>query len=750
MTASAVEKTYQIKSGSEPLAVARAFYRADGIEIPQAFSENDQSFFEKYLRPSFEAFLADPGSTAWVPAKGTERSILIETLFDWHAAELHNPSDERLEVIMEVNGVGLVTWFAVDAEGRVQGHKDDVWKAGYGRPINDLVLAIPLSIEPGGTIQLYLGSNTFENSYWRTSIWDQRNFQENRLDSMIMDGLYFGLVATLLLFCLVVFANIREPVYLFFALFLASSALIVLIASGLYHRILPAPYTGYGAYFLFISSSALDFSASVFSILLLRLHQTKSLLYQGWLFLIVANLMNTVFLVYVFDPNAVLSPDTELPALTSSLVALLELGVYTWTVIACWRTSKIAVYWFLVIFSHSIALLIWTAFSSNPDALPLEPKSLIQLVTLFDAIMICGVLAYTYRIERDERIAAQGLSVENLRLARDIEQAKANFVSTVSHDLHGPVRAIRSFTELLHKKIAGDGQTELQRIDENVETVSNLIDSLVKFSQGDAHRQLSIEETSLAKILYTIKNEYEPVARAKGIVLSVPDSDVSIETDPVAFSQVLRNLIDNAIKYTDDGTVGVLLDDEGDRVMITVADTGKGIASENMQKIFDEFYQVSSNDSEGVGLGLSIVARLTKLLGIKLNVSSDVGFGTQFELLVPKTSRSGQAILEQSLDQEFGLVAAVYKGETDRLDQVVQLLRQWGVEIAETESESTNLLVAPGTEDGLKWAQQRDAGQWILLVGEVVGFAPPSDKFVILPAEAEPMMLRSAVQRILL
>ena len=566
---------------------------------------------------------------------------------------------------------------------------------------------------------------------------------------MVVDGLYFGLVSTLLLFCLVVFANIREPVYLFFALFLASSAFIVFIASGLYQHYLPSSLTVYGGYYLFIASGAMDFTASVFSILLLRLHLTKSRLFKGWLFLITANLVNTAFLIYVFDPDVLISGNLVTAATFSGIVAVLELIIYIWTVTACWRTSKVAIYWFLVIFSHSIGLLIWTAFGSSPEALPLEPKYLIQLVTLFDAFMICGVLAYSYRVERNERLAAQELSVENLRLARDIEQAKANFVSTVSHDLHGPVRAIRSFTELLQQKSSDQDQIELIRIEENVETVSNLISSLVRFSQGESHRQLSLEKTSLANILYTIKNEYEPVARAKGIVLSIPDTNVKIQTDPVAFSQVLRNLIDNAIKYTDDGTVGVLLDEEAEHILVTVVDTGRGIAPENLNKVFEEFYQVSSKDCEGVGLGLSIVARLTRLLEIQINVSSDLEFGSQFELLVPKAFGETH-LVSPDLVPKAATLSAFMLNQTGELDSVGELLESWGVTFDIDEPDDASLLIAPGSAEGMRWLQRRRPDQWAVMVGEITGFTPPSEKYLILPKNVEPMMLRSVIQRILL
>lgn len=749
---SAFADIYEIEAEKSRVAIAPELYVATWVESKDYVTGNNRTYFDQVLRPSFERQVVNGGGSteyAWAKNSGAYPTLPIESNTTWVAVQLQNTTEREAHMMLDMFGLGITSWYVVDGNGEVSGHIDDISKVRAGRPVFDVGSVIPLALDSGEVIQVYMGVFALEGTRFRFDLWQEEEFREDRLQSMLIDGLYFGVVAILLLFCIVVFLNIREPLYLVFGLFIFSCGATVFFASGLGNQFLFEDYFAYGADLLFVSTGAVDLSAAIFSILLLRIHQTNKLLFRAWIAVILVNLANTS-LAITFNQFELVSVDEFSNVIVSSLVAtLLEQIVFFWTLIAYWKSSKVARYWFLVIFTHSAGFIFWTALSGNPNTTGIEGKPFLQLVTVFDALMICGVLAYMYRVERSERLLAQELGVENLRLARDIEQAKGNFISTVSHDLHGPVRAIGFFAETLRDKVSADGKLGLQRIEENVETVSTLLDSLVRLSESESHHKLSIQQTRLSRILYTLKNEFAPIARAKGLTLSIPNSALYAATDAVALSQVLRNLIDNAIKYTDKGSVEVLLAERDDYVSVRVSDTGRGIAADNLTKVFEEFYQVSSRDSEGVGLGLSIVARLTRLLGIEIEVSSVVQEGSRFEMLIPKSQAEVESpkAITQPYAASLNVTGLVLDDGAANVEGVLAQLKGWGVTLVSGDAPNEGFdFVVASTDSTAAWADW--SGKTVLLVGKVNGFVPPSDFHLLIPANVSPMKLRSIMQRI--
>ena len=713
------------------------------------------AFFMRVLRPSFERHIresiAGSGDLSWV-RHTSDRFIAEAGVYSWIALELNNPNSRSVTQLLELNGTGIVIWYLVDGDGRVSRHADDLDKLRLGRELFDSMPVIPLEFLPGESQQVYVGFFNAPETSWGLTLWSIGALLEDRVSAMMLDGLYFGLVFTLLLFCVVVYFNIRQSIYLFFALYLTSNAATVLFASGIYTQFLFQEYAGYGLVLLFLATGSVDFFAAIFSILLLRIHALTPVLFKAWVLVIAGNLLNTLYGVTIGLTDRFITSEENSFFLTSVLVTVVEQLVYFWTLLAFWRTSPVARMWFLVIFSQSAVFIFWTAVSASAETQATDVKRIAQLVMLGGAVLLCAVLAYIYRLERTERIAAQELSVENLRMARDIEQARANFISTVSHDLHGPVRAIGFFTDALKGKL-GSKDVDVKRIEENVETVTELLDSLVRLSEANASNQLSIQSTQLGQLLYTLKNEFDPVARSKGLRLSIPDSDVLLSTDPVALSQVLRNLIDNGMKYTTRGFVSVDVEDYGEYVALIVTDSGRGISNEDLSKIFGEFYQVSSIDSEGVGLGLSIVARLTAMLGIMVNVSSTLGEGSRFELQVPKQFEPHVETkpITQAFTSQLNLVGFVHDEADDELTQVVGLLDELGVRLVleQSQLEQADFLLVPGSADGLRWLNNQITDKWIIVVGNVAGYEVPHKDFVILPPDVDSVKLRSVLQRVL-
>jgi CheY-like chemotaxis protein/two-component sensor histidine kinase len=147
-----------------------------------------------------------------------------------------------------------------------------------------------------------------------------------------------------------------------------------------------------------------------------------------------------------------------------------------------------------------------------------------------------------------------------------------------------------------------------------------------------------ITDFRVAALFDELRAEFASLARSKGLQFTVEASAESVHSDPSLVGQILRNLVANAIKYTEKGSVWLVCRPDSDRVRVEVRDSGVGIPAEQMRFIYDEFYQVgvgANTSRDGYGLGLSIVQRLVRLLDLRIDVQSKVGVGSTFSLELP-------------------------------------------------------------------------------------------------------------------
>jgi signal transduction histidine kinase len=249
-----------------------------------------------------------------------------------------------------------------------------------------------------------------------------------------------------------------------------------------------------------------------------------------------------------------------------------------------------------------------------------------------------------------EAIAARAaLALDNALLyeeAHRANQTKADFLAVVSHDLRTPLNAIMGYAELLAMGIpepvperAGE---RLQRIRTSAKHLLYLLDELLGFARLEAgHEELHMQEVDVRDIVREMAAVVEPLALAADLrfELDEPTHPVTIRTDPDKVRQVLVNLGGNAVKYTEEGEVRVvLLGEAAKQAIIRVSDSGIGIARDHLDQIFEPFWQVDSSQrshDNGTGLGLSVVRGLVQLLGGDVSVESIPGKGSTFTVRIP-------------------------------------------------------------------------------------------------------------------
>jgi signal transduction histidine kinase/ActR/RegA family two-component response regulator len=218
--------------------------------------------------------------------------------------------------------------------------------------------------------------------------------------------------------------------------------------------------------------------------------------------------------------------------------------------------------------------------------------------------------------------------------------AKGDFLAAASHDLRQPMVAIGLIVGLLRDRIQGEELRAMTgRLAEAVESMDNLLNRLLDLSRLEAGAfELSPQRVPLQPLFDAIVAHESVAARAKGLRIHMRPTHACVWSDPVLLEQVLRNLISNALRYTDTGGVLVAARRRGSQWLIQVWDTGIGIAPEHQSRIFDDFVQIGNpgrNAQAGLGLGLALVKRAAGLLGAEVSVRSQPGQGSCFEMHLP-------------------------------------------------------------------------------------------------------------------
>ena len=231
---------------------------------------------------------------------------------------------------------------------------------------------------------------------------------------------------------------------------------------------------------------------------------------------------------------------------------------------------------------------------------------------------------------------------------RQSEQLKSDFVSTVSHELRTPLVAMRHALSILTDQVAGPLNAEQQNfaaiVQRNLDRLNALINDLLDLSKLEARKMaLRFEPTALAVVVRNVCESLEPWAKTKAIALvrRIPDGLPTITCDPNRITQVLTNLVGNAIKFTpQQGRVTIDVNDRAEDRMIeiSVADTGVGIAKEDLPKLFNKFQQVgerAATDMAGTGLGLVIAKEIVELHQGRIWAESDGAQGSRFVFTLP-------------------------------------------------------------------------------------------------------------------
>jgi signal transduction histidine kinase len=286
------------------------------------------------------------------------------------------------------------------------------------------------------------------------------------------------------------------------------------------------------------------------------------------------------------------------------------------------------------------ALWAFTPLSQEPEWLD---RALSVLILMY-VVMLMGLGRDTWRMfsqsfaMRLEQRDTNHRLEEALKSAEEASRAKTRFLASASHDLRQPLQTVAVFGAALSMRKFDEATTRIvQQMNTALVALAVQLDALLDISKLDAGVvKPAAVDFDLCGLLRRIVDESAPNAVRKGlrIDLSCPES-APVKMDPLLVERIVRNLVDNAIKYTESGHVRVEAYRDGRQWRVAVADTGRGIPLSEQQRVFEEFYQVGNRErdrTQGLGLGLSIVKRLAALLQIEVRLESEVDRGTTVTL----------------------------------------------------------------------------------------------------------------------
>jgi PAS domain S-box-containing protein len=219
-------------------------------------------------------------------------------------------------------------------------------------------------------------------------------------------------------------------------------------------------------------------------------------------------------------------------------------------------------------------------------------------------------------------------------------RAKSRFLASASHDLRQPLQTVRLLNASMTRMV-NDAEVAalLRRQEQAIDGMKRMLNGLLDISRLESGAiEPQFDHLRLSDLLNELRMQFEPIVRARGIALHVRTEEVVLRTDRTLFTQLLENLLGNAVKYTDSGSVSLSCTLQPEGLHIDIEDTGIGIPQEKIERIFDEYYQVDSSGTRraGVGLGLAIVREVSRLLGYSAEVQSQVGVGTRVRVTIPR------------------------------------------------------------------------------------------------------------------
>jgi signal transduction histidine kinase len=497
------------------------------------------------------------------------------------------------------------------------------------------------------------------------TLWTERGFWDRERTHRMIIGIYCGLMIIAILYNLLLFLATRDKNYLFFTLFVLSIFVWSSSNEGLAQAYLWPDWPWWANVAVPFSLLASCFFALVNTVAFLDLRK----MHRGWK---VALQVGAV-LSLLGMPLALVLPYTAITGFAAVWVAPSSVLIWLAALVSWLRGYRPARYY----------VTAWSLFFVGIVLVSLSRVGLLSGSPLVESAWIVGFVLNIFLVsialadrinlmqQDKDRARARALQIQKQAAAQlkarveekkvdlkrrttelaeayerlaQYDRLKSNFFANVSHELRTPLTLILTPLERLLAsedlpEVVGD---KLRSMQGNAQRLLRLVNQLLDFSRLEANSvSISYEQLDVRALLEPVVQAFVPFARSKELQLSfsAPEQLPRVYVDPVKLEKVASNLLSNACKFTETGGK-VLLDLTCDdrELKMTVQDTGIGISAQDQQRIFDRFQQVDGSSSrgyEGTGIGLALSKELVELMGARLTLKSEPGFGSQFTVSLP-------------------------------------------------------------------------------------------------------------------
>lgn len=700
----------------------------------------------------------------------------------WLRWDVHNYSDRAVTWWLQTGNRTLqeLDLYAPDALGQIRAQSASAKLPFAQRPLPFTDFVFPVALAPRQTAQLFLRvrSTGYLGVELKPVLATPAVVQKEALAEKVQWLIYSGMAISLALVNLVMGLYLKDKAYLLYVVSIVVWGFAVSSGSG-----------GYGAAYemLWPGAPLFEQTAWVASFLL-------------------AIATVAYFVTYLLDLTAV-APRTSrwlwIAIAGFAVAVLLQIGGTLWQRddLATWLQTAYLVGAVLYLI---LALLlwqgaVWSALDGKRMAWYLLAANLpntlytvavtmmatadrhapyfgaeFMWTSLFELFVMAFALADRFYQARAELLAARasmGLRADKLALLEQLEDetrkaqaarhaavqanlAKSKFLASASHDLRQPIHALGLFLEVLAgTALDAHQRTVLGHARSVYGTSSDMLNTLLDFSRIEAGVvEVQLVAFQLQPLLNKIEVEMASQADAKGLVYRTRETHAAVRSDPALVELILRNLVSNAIRYTDHGGVMVACRPHGAYMRLEVWDTGIGIAASHQEEIFEEFHQLGNPErdrNKGLGLGLAIVDGLTRRLGATISLASRVGRGSVFRIALP-------SVTEAVLGEEFELNALPGKRLLLHIlviddDEAVRvgmqhLLQRWGCQVVAVDSiEEALRAVQQQRPDVIvsdyRLRQQRTGTEAIAILRKALGAAVPA---LLITGDTAPERLREA------
>jgi Na+/proline symporter/signal transduction histidine kinase len=340
--------------------------------------------------------------------------------------------------------------------------------------------------------------------------------------------------------------------------------------------------------------------------------------------------------------------------------------------------------------------------------------------------------------------------------AEDASSSKTRFLAAASHDILQPLNAARLYvTSLVERQNGGEDSRLVENIDDSLEAIEEIIGALLDISRLDAGAMTtSITSFKFGDLMRSLEIEFAPIARAKGLKLTFVPCSLPVQSDRLLLRRLLQNLISNAIKYTPQGRVLVGCRRRGQRLQVGIYDTGVGIPVLKRGEIFKEFHRLEQGAriARGLGLGLSIVERLARVLGHGIAIDSNRSGGSFFSVTVPvaETVNHTAAVTSAtplSKTPMSGSLIVCIENDAAILDGMKTLLKGWDAEViavADPESAITAIEAANKRVTGLLVDYHLDRGNGVAAIRDIRRKFGETIPAILITADRSPQVRAAA------